>query len=186
MNLIGTKEGDSTVDYQRQLTELEKLRGVLTERLKGLDSEVLNRRPSSGGWSPAQVLAHVIEAESRSLAYLRKKTRQPDAIPKSGWVESCKSALLNLIMRSRIKVSAPPGAGEVPESAELSELQSRWDEVRSNWRGFVAEFPEELAERAVYRHPVMGRLSLEQTLRFLAEHLRRHTRQIDRVLRESA
>ncbi len=174
------------MNYQQQLTELENLRRDLTRRLAGLDSETLNRHPAAGGWSSAQVLAHVIAAESRSLAYLRKKTQRPQEIPRSGLVAACKGALLGLLMRSPIKVSAPPGAGEVPESAEFSELEAEWDRVRTDWKSFIEQFPPELAGRAVYRHPVMGRLSLEQALRFLIEHLRRHGRQIDRVLLEVA
>lgn len=174
------------MSYDQQLKTLDRLRGELLSRVEGLDSERFNRSPKEGAWSPAQIVAHVIAAESRSLAYLRKRTQDPAGIPKSGFVAACKSAMLKMVMRSRIKVKAPPGAGEVPERAELAELTEEWDRVRSGWREFVEEFPSELAGRAVYKHPVAGRLSLDQALGFLIEHLDRHAGQLDRALRRVA
>ena len=168
--------------YLDQLEELERLRKDWTGRLETLDSEAFNRQPSAGAWSAAQVTAHVINAERRSLAYLRKKLQQPEAVPRSGLVSATKSVLLGLVMRSRFKVSAPPGAGEVPDHAEFDQLAGDWQEVRDDWRSFIEEFPAELAGRAVYKHPVAGRLNLEQALGFLVQHLRRHAGQVDRVL----
>ena len=107
-------------------------------------------------------------------------------IPKSGLAGACKSAVLKMVMRSRFKVKAPPGAGEVPERAELGELTEEWTRVRGDWRDFVAGFPGELAGRAVYKHPVAGRLSLDQALGFLIEHLARHMGQLERTLRAVA
>lgn len=174
------------MSYDQQLETLDRLRDELMRKVEGLDPERFNRSPKEGAWSPAQIVAHVISAESRSLAYLRKRTQDPTGIPKSGFVAACKSGMLKLVMRSRFKVKAPPGAGEVPDRAELAELAEEWDRVRSGWREFVAGFPAELSGRAVYKHPVAGRLSLEQALGFLAEHLERHMGQLDRTLRAVA
>ncbi|MCH7665824.1 MAG: DinB family protein [Acidobacteria bacterium] len=173
--------------HQRQVEQmetLEKLRSELLGRLSDSNSETLNREPAAGGWSAVQVLAHVIQAERLSLEYLRKKTQRPELIPSSGVIAALKSRALGLFLRLPFKVSAPARTAEVPESAELQDLERDWAEVRSAWRDFLEDFPPKLAGKAVYKHPVAGRLNLEQTLRFLIDHLRRHTRQIERALVE--
>jgi len=173
--------------HQRQVEQmetLEKLRSELLGRLSDSNSETLNREPAAGGWSAVQVLAHVIQAERLSLEYLRKKTQRPELIPSSGVIAALKSRALGLFLRLPFKVSAPARTAAVPASAELQDLEQDWAEVRSAWRDFLEDFPPELACKAVYKHPVAGRLNLEQTLRFLIDHLRRHTRQIERALAE--
>ena len=42
--------------------------------------------------------------------------------------------------------------------------------------------PPELSDRGIFRHPVMGLMSLAQALRFMEDHVARHTRQIDRIM----
>ncbi|MCP4204665.1 MAG: DinB family protein [bacterium] len=172
--------------HQQQMDELERLRSELLERLSGPDSAALNRRPPDGGWSAAQVLAHVILAERLSLGYLRKKIQRPDLIPRSGAAGAIKSRALGLFLRLPFKVAAPARSADVPETGELTALARDWSEARAEWQDFLEHYPAELANKAVYRHPVAGRLNLEQTLRFLIDHLRRHTGQIERLLVEHA
>ena len=95
-----------------------------------------------------------------------------------------KSRALGLFLKLPFKVSAPARTADVPARIELQELEQDWGEVRSAWQDFLRDFPPELADKAIYKHPVAGRLNLEQTLRFLIDHLERHMGQIDRVLAE--
>jgi len=166
-------------DYENTLTAL---RQNLTANLEALDYIDFNRAPEGGGWSAAQTLSHIIGAERTSLAYLHKKIQQPEVIPAGGMKARVKSALLGLAMASPIKIKVPPGVPEVVEQASFEELDNQWSAVREDWGQFLSSYPPDLAERAIYRHPVMGRLTLAQTLRFLITHLKRHSRQIERAL----
>lgn len=170
----------------RRMAELESLRANLLTRLSGLDSPALNRKPADGGWSAAQVLAHVILAERLSVAYLRKKVKAGASIPKTGVATALKSWALGRFLRLPFKVKAPGRTDQVPEHAELDELERNWSEVRRDLEAFVEQYPEELAGAAIYKHPLAGRLSLDQTLQFLIDHLRRHGGQIERVLAGTA
>lgn len=167
-----------------QLAALEQLRIEALDRVADLGSAAVNRQPAAGGWSAAQVLFHVVEAERLSLAYLLKKTQKPELIPSSGVFSAVKSRALSLFLKLPLRVSAPARTADVPDSIEMAVLERDWDEVRSGWREFLEQFPSELSGKAIYKHPVAGRLNLEQTLRFLVDHLERHLGQIDRVLAE--
>lgn len=168
--------------YDRHLQRLERLRRQLLARLEGVSADILNQRPVDGGWSPAQVLAHVIEAERKSLDYVRKKARDPAAIPRRRMRQRLNDLLLQAAMKSPFKFEAPPALAEPPETLDLEALVADWGEVRRGWRRFVDTFPPGLADKTVYRHPVAGPLTLDAALRFLVNHLQRHGRQIERAL----
>jgi len=48
-----------------------------------------------------------------------------------------------------------------------------------------AGYPDALLDRACYRHPYAGRLSLDQCLITLQEHLRHHAKQVARIQERS-
>ena len=43
--------------------------------------------------------------------------------------------------------------------------------------------PSELSDRGIFRHPVVGPMSLAQALRFMEDHVGHHAKQIDRIAR---
>ena len=160
-------------EYRRLAVE------ILKEAIR-IPADYVDRPLEEGGDPDCGLSNH----EGPRLEYLRKKTQKPELIPSSGVIAAIKSRALGLFLRLPFKVSAPARTAEVAESAELQDLERDWAEVQSAWRDFLEDFPTELAGKAVYKHPVAGRLNLEQTLRFLIDHLRRHTRQIERALAE--
>lgn len=171
-----------SASYDPRVRRLEELRRELLARFEDVDSEGLNRRPADGGWSAGQVLAHVIEAEAKSLAYVRKRIQDPQSILRRGLRQRINGWAVRVAMRTPFKFEVPPSVGEPPESVDLEALSAEWNEIRRGWQQFVTDFPTELGDRTVYRHPVAGPLTLDAALRFLVAHLDRHSRQIDRAL----
>ena len=168
--------------YGRKLAKLETLRNELLTELARHGRQMLNRKPEDGGWSPGQVLAHVIEAERMSLAYVRKKTQAPESIRQRSLRHWFNGVVLSTAMRTPLKFQVPPTVGEPPDNVVLEELQRDWQEVREGWRELLNSFPPQLHNKTVYRHPVAGPLSMDQSLAFLVRHLERHARQIRRSL----
>lgn len=163
---------------------LEKEKTALFRRLDGLSDETLNRSPGEGRWSVIQVLCHLSRAEDLSLRYIRKKM-QAEA-PEAGVICRIKSAALSLALRSPLRFKAPAMSAEVPERETLGEVASRWDAVRREMVDALDEVPESDLSRAVFRHPRVGLISLEQALRFMQDHLDHHRRQLERILAEVA
>lgn len=170
--------------FKRKFERIEAARRALLDRLAGVDDERLNRRPGGDRWSIAQVVCHLIVAEELSLDYVRKKM-QAEKLPAAGPAGWVRSKVLALAMCAPVKFKAPPRSSELPERQELAVSRRQWDAVRAGWRELLEDFPARLAGKAVFRHPAAGLLSLGQTLDFMADHLRRHSRQIDGLLAES-
>jgi hypothetical protein len=85
---------------------------------------------------------------------------------------------LVVAMRSPLRVRAPAVVASVPEHRGLDDMIGQRKDLREGWRAFVVDYPDELLDRACYRHPYAGRLSLDQCLITLQEHLRHHAKQI--------
>ena len=73
---------------------------------------------------------------------------------------------------------------ELPARAELEPTRREWEEGRAGWKELVDSLPPEQARKAIFRHPVVGMLTLGQTLQFMDEHIKRHTGQVKRILRQ--
>jgi hypothetical protein len=78
-------------------------------------------------------------------------------------------------------VKAPAQAILPAGGATLGELRGRSNAVRAGLAEALERFePADLA-RPMMRHPIVGKLSPVQTLRFLHRHIAHHRRQIRRI-----
>ena len=160
---------------------MEETKAALLQSLASLGPEALNRKPDPSSWSILQVIAHVTKSEAGTLQYIKKKTQNPAALPKAGLVPWFRIAALVAGIRSPFKFRAPGPMADVPETGDLREQSFAWAEVREDWRQFAENFPEELEDRVIFRHPFVGLLGPAQVMIFLNEHLGNHVRQIART-----
>jgi uncharacterized damage-inducible protein DinB len=158
----------------------------LLHRLEGIDDGRLNRRPAEGGWSALQTLHHLLLAEALSLHYVQKKLVYATDLEPSGWRHRFRSMLVTMSLRSPLRFRAPAtiSAENLPEQSTLGEVREQWQVVRTDWTRFLQDLPDDVLQKAVYRHPRAGRLTWAGMLAFFRAHLSRHTRQIERALRE--
>ncbi len=172
-----------SADLHQQFNRLEAQRAALFSSVDGLDDEALNRPPAEDKWSIIQVLSHLTGAEKRSLDGVRKKMADRSGLHKAGLTEWAKTIVLAVALRLPMPIKAPGRLGTVPERQDLETTRREWDEVRAGWRETIDSFPSELVDQTIFKHPVVGPLSLAQALRFMADHVARHTKQIERIVR---
>ncbi len=168
--------------YQNRLAELSEMNSKIYTRLQAFDGELLNRKPSPESWSVLQVINHLIISEAGTLNYLQKKIQSP-SLPKKSFFEPIKMIFLYLIMTTPLKFKAPKVVSD-PESKDLNSSFEDWDRIRKNIEEFVVEYPESNKDKAIFKHPFIGRVSLESTLWFFKMHIQHHQKQIDRLLKD--
>ena len=160
---------------------IEAAKAAILSLLDGLDDEHLNRRPPGNEWSAIQVICHLVRAESLSLHYIRKKMLGDDH-DDGGLRGKLRSGALSLILKLPFRYQAPARSGELPARAELEPTRREWEEGRAGWKELVDSLSPEQARKTIFRHPVAGPLTLSQTLRFMDNHIKRHTGQVERIL----
>ena len=167
---------------QRRFERLEDTRREVLARLGGYDRTRLNRPRADGGWSVLQVLHHVITAEAGTLGYISKKMQAGASLPRAGLVSRLRLLALQLGNASPLRLRAPGATADVPAEVDPEELRVRWDGVRAQWKRLLDGFPDELLDRMVFRHGMVGLMGLPDTLSFLKSHLDHHARQVERLL----
>jgi hypothetical protein len=167
---------------RQKLERLETSRRDVLARLEGHDRARLNRPRADGGWSVLQVLHHVITAEAGTLGYISKKMRGGTSLPRAGLVSGLRLLALQVGNASPFRFRAPGVTADVPAEIDPDELLRRWEEVRAGWKDRLEGFPDELLDRAVFRHAMVGLMGLPDTLSFLQSHLAHHERQVERLL----
>lgn len=156
----------------------------LLNQLAPLGDDLLNKKPADGGWSAMQTLHHLILVEENSLAYIHKKLSFQPILEKAGFKSALRGFLLQISLRSPFKFKAPKAAAaeRIPDSAFFLETRARWKKIRLEWTTFLDSMPEKLTEKAVFNHPLAGRLSWIHTIGFMAEHFERHRGQVLRAV----
>lgn len=166
--------------YAAYCQRVEALLGLM----EPYDDERLNRAPAPGSWSAIQVAHHLLLVESLALRYVEKKLSfQPD-LRRAGFREWHNLLVLRVYLHTPLKFRAPDAVGEqhLPAFATLADTRRQWEAVGAAWQAFLEKMPENLCDKAVFRHPMVGRLSWSGTFAFFQAHLERHRRQLLRAL----
>ncbi len=178
---MSTKILEQNTAYYKQVESL-------LNSLETTADAVLNQKPAHGGWSAIQVMHHLILSEELSLRYVQKKLSFESNLGNAGLPEWLRARTLWFYLNVPIKFKAPPMVGRenLPDVATFADTKARWMDIRRQWAEYFSQMPPDIASKAVYRHPLAGRLSWLGMITFFRTHFERHSKQIRRTLRQTA
>lgn len=165
--------------------QLERVTNQLLAQAEALGERV-STSPGPGQWSAAQVVQHLLVSETGISQYLDKKLAQTEELGKSGWGAFFRSRLLRVLLRVPFLRFAAPAklkALTPDEVAPLAELRTEWESIRRRLERTLNEFPTPLLNRAIFKHPRSGMLTIYQTLDFMVDHVLHHQGQLNRITR---
>lgn len=166
-----------------EVSKLEKQLDELLQMVKPLSSKQQNFKPDANSWSMLQVFRHMMQSEGQINKYLRKKILGAETTGKAGIGAFFRSIILNTAMRLPIKFKVPDAIKvNLDENYDYEKLSTEWKSLRKEIRAFLEDINEETARKEIFRHPVMGRMSILQGLAFMQVHLERHTQQVERIM----
>ena len=163
--------------------EIEAQRRAALQAFASVNDDQFNQSPGQGKWSAAEVFSHIITAERMSVTYLQKKMLGIEQAARSGMWEEVKTAALILTQRMPgLKFKAPQRVVDSTVSLKSrKEIESSWDQVRTDLRKLLEQIPDQYVDRMIYRHVVAGYLNVRHALIFFREHLHHHTPQLNRL-----
>lgn len=173
--------------YHKKFQALENRLEELFQQLDSIPTDRLNQKASPGGWSPLEVAQHMLLVERASLAYVEKKSSFPEQLEDAGLFEFLSRPKLALMMRLPVKIKAPKLVNEshFVSGIRLEEIFAEWRTFRKELYQFLENFPPEFHRKLTYKHPIAGRLTLDNMLYVLIKHFDRHNEQINRMLSET-
>jgi hypothetical protein len=170
------------IAFDRLETQLDSL----LQMVEPLSHAQQNLKPDASSWSILQVFRHMMQSEGQILKYLRKKIQGSAFASNANLWSSIRSVILNTSMRLPLKYKVPDAIRvDFEENYHFEKLSSEWKTLRAEMRDFLETIDEEIAQKEIFRHPVVGRMSLLQGLSFMQVHLERHARQVERIMRHS-
>ena len=156
-------------------------RANILNYIKDLNNDTLHIKPGKDKWSLAQILFHIIKGEQYAFISLSNSLKPGAKLKNLGLSASVKFFILKSALKTKIKFKAPPIARKVPESVNVNELLSKWNEIRTGINEVCLNITEDKLNKGVFKHPYIGLINLNQTLDFLVFHLKHHLEQIERI-----
>lgn len=163
-----------------RLDRIEELSRSLLAETGGLDLQAITTRPEPDKWSILEVLEHLVRSETDVM---RGLFEEGALSPKERTLGNRLTFLVVMfVLRYPIPVKTP-SRGMVPRGKwSWDEISSKWDESHKTIRRFAEDLDEEGSRQAVFAHPISGPLTPYQAILMLEVHLRRHARQVRRMI----
>jgi len=167
---------------------IESQREAILSSFQSMTPEQFNRTPSTGKWSAAEILSHIIAAEKLSVMYMQKKVQGIRQAKSSGVWEEIKITILVISQRlPGLKFKAPPRVVENTKFfRDLPAIQAEWENIRKELRMLLGQIPDDSRTRLIYKHPIAGYLNIRQALIFFHEHVYHHAPQLQKLLNQSS
>ena len=161
------------------IDDLEKYRIHVFEELEKLPSKLLNKKINKN-WSINEHLYHLWLAETSTEKYIRTKTKYPDLIKTMSLFVHLRTIGLRFFLILGIKVKAPKITTTFPNLIDIKDLSKNWRDSRGSFEKLIKDLNERnLGHKAIFRHPLMGRINLKLTLYFFNFHFQHHLKAIN-------
>lgn len=161
---------------------LEKQRQAYTTQIHSLSAEQQAKKPAENQWSAAQLYYHLWKVEQTVLQSILDNMASDRKRRPISFNTRYRSFLLNLFLSLPIKFKVPKMIGAMPEEINLAEVEKNWQDTRSSWQKLLTDYPTDLLDKEIFKHPRAGVITIGQTLQFLIEHANHHKNQMNRLL----
>ena len=168
--------------YKRQLQQLNFETKQILDDLDSIEDPSLQK--NARVWSVIQVLGHLELSEAGTLKYMQKKILAGEKMKRASFIHKLRMRLVNLLLSTWFRWKAPLFIADPPNNYSLAEISDRWKNTRGQLEKYVEEYPEELSNRLVFRHPMAGRQALGEAISSIVYHQRHHVHQIKRIRKE--
>ena len=154
--------------------------------LSKYNNDILNKKPTQEVWSTVQVMQHLMAAEMRSLAYMRKKLSFTSQVPKAGFKSRMRRLMLRIAFNTPFKFKAPYNLETFPDYGDFTDLKNKWASQRLDFQTFIETLPDNVLAGEIWNHQIAGKMNIAQMLDFFHDHVKRHQGQIKRTLKQVA
>ena len=168
-------------DRERNLlAKIHRRRSELMAMADALSAEQLTFRPAPEAWSALDVIEHLVKVEE-AIAY-HTKPRSPRTLLETAQTRG-KLGIMRLLFavgwRIRIPIQGILPLGGVT----LTDLARRWETAQALLAERLEQFGPDDWTRPMMKHPIIGRLTPPESLRFIYWHEGHHRRQLGRIRR---
>ncbi len=167
---------------RKKFERLEQQRSRLFEALSHISHDSLNLKPSPDKWSIAQILSHLINAETNSQLYIDKKITYVDTTQSAGIKGWLRMMMMRIAFRLPVKYKAPAFVSVVPETATMAELDTKWSNVRIKMKATLERITPAMMDKELFKQPFAGKMNASHALDFMQSHYSLHEKQVKKLM----
>jgi len=161
---------------QKRVDSAEAKREAILKAVANM-SEEEQKRPRKNGWSPLQIVEHLVLAEELFSDYITAATAQagmlPARNPLTGFLVGLGSVMMNL------SLPMPSPSNMAPRSNNnLAALRERWTTSRHVLRERMEQVTAKQRKKTIALHAKLGRMNADEVLSLLDAHLNYHLKQL--------
>lgn len=164
---------------RNNLQLIDQKRCTLLDELETLDVDRLTFKPTPDSWSILQVVQHMVRVERAILQNLPEPSQLVGR--KRGLRARLTYPLVVLVLKQPLRVKVPSRVMLPDGKTSFIELRRQWDESQRWLKSYVETLAPDKLNEGVFRHPVIGALTVTQAVALCLLHLERHLRQIERL-----
>ena len=160
---------------------LQETQGDILKRVSGLSPEQLNFKPDTASWSVAECVEHIAISETNMFGFMQASLKKPADPSKRNENKISEDDLVKMVTdrstkRPTSEAFKPSGKFGSYE-ATLQEFQTK----RANSINYIKTTADDLRNH-YYEFP-FGTLDAYQVIVFMAGHSKRHTDQIEEIMK---
>jgi hypothetical protein len=163
--------------------KLESQRLAIIKSVSDLEHELITYRIASEKWNISEIFQHLVMSEKLSMIYLRKKRKYSAEIPNKTILTDLRSMILQFFMWNPIPLKAPARVNRFDPGRSLKDIIDEWGQIRTDMNNFLEELDSRFFNSELYKHPAVGKLTLDHMLRFFYVHVKRHEKQLHRIIK---
>jgi len=164
-----------------RIKQWEEAREEFLDTFHQLADDQKSVKPSPEKWSAVQIVEHLSKVDGFALRAVKKAATRSN-LSKPGIINELLTRFACAYLRSPLKLKVPTDKIAPSNSANVDEVLSEWQSILQELRSEALNLPPEKQDAAMFKHPLIGMINLDQTFRFLTEHLRNHHRQLQKLI----
>lgn len=161
------------------LKEIDHLMLAAFHKAESYGEALFHAQQEPDKWSLQQVLHHIWFATNGSLKVMKSKMGKADTLKDTSLESSFRSIFLKLMLFLPIRYKAPKEVSVVPNDISFDQLKANWDQTVAGMSELIEMTKGGLEKKMVFKHPIVGWLTLHQTLTFILDHLEHHQKQLE-------
>ncbi len=168
----------------QKLNSLINIRKSFLERINNYSEEQLLFKINNNEWNILEVLDHVSLSE-KLVIKLFKKYPPAETKYKVTLSSKLKNKALSLFYKSSKKVKMPMNTLAPRGNVSLGDLNQEMEDQFSSLQEYCENHPEEKMNYSVFKHPVSGGMTMENTVQFFEQHIIHHIHQLNKIEKDS-
>ena len=160
---------------------LQETKDNLNKKVKGLTAEQLKFKADATSWSVAECVEHIAISENNLFGFAQMGLKEPADPSKRSEVKMTDDAIVKMISDRSGKVKTSEAFEPTGKFGSFDATLGEFKTKRDSNINYIKTTSDDL--RNHYNDFPFGKIDTYQTILFMAAHSKRHTDQIDEVMK---